>query len=295
MRRGVLWDGLGDWAVEEVLMRSRWLVRGLILICIAYGVSAFAYRDAAAPGLPLDASVDAPLFPPPGFAMATPEEMRTEVEVSALPKLPWSKEAMALEPMDDSYRPVGVVPYLHHLLNSAEANNRSIKREYFHYGVDLDAIIDRLPSDQLRGEARQRSAELRGLIQESAQAAKDLESEHWRQRFFDLHSAVESGHYVIIDFEPGSDDTVRGKQNAAALESLCLGRMNYDFLYTTATSRQRNGGRGPANAIIYVTRSTYPKSLELLDELRRLRTVARDVVWARLGVAAQPGVPFDGK
>jgi len=71
--------------------------------------------------------------------------------------------------------------------------------------------------------------------------------------------------------------------------------MNYDFLYTTATSRQRNGGRGPANAIIYVTRSTYPKSLELLDELRRLRTVARDVVWARLGVAAQPGVPFDGK
>ena len=34
---------------------------------------------------------------------------------------------------------------------------------------------------------------------------------------------------------------------------------------------------------------------ELLDELRRLRTVARDVVWARLGVAAQPGVPFDGK
>ena len=295
VRRWVLWDGLGDWAVEEVLMRSRWLVRGLILICIAYGVSAFAFRDAAAPGLSLDASVDAPLFPPPGVAMATPEEMRSEVEVPALPRLPWSKEVMALEARDEFYNPIRTVPFLHHLLNNAEANNRCIKGESSFYGVDLEEIFDRLPSDQLKVEARQRSAELRGLIQESAQAAKDLEIEHWRQRFFDLHSAVESGHYVIIDYEPGSDDTVRGEQNAAALESLRLGRMNHDFLYITSTSRQKNDQRGPANAIIYVTRSTYPKSLELLDELRRLRTVARDVVWARLGVAAQPGVPFDGK
>jgi len=142
--------------------------------------------------------------------MATPEEMRSEVEVPALPRLPWSKEVMALEARDEFYNPIRTVPFLHHLLNNAEANNRCIKGESSFYGVDLEEIFDRLPSDQLKVEARQRSAELRGLIQESAQAAKDLEIEHWRQRFFDLHSAVESGHYVIIDYEPGSDDTVRG-------------------------------------------------------------------------------------
>jgi MoxR-like ATPase len=37
------------------------------------------------------------------------------------------------------------------------------------------------------------------------------------------------------------------------------------------------------------------ETIKLLDELRRLRTVARDVVWSRLGVAAQPGVPVDGR
>jgi hypothetical protein len=278
--------------LQEVLMRNRYVLWMMFALAAAFVTWTLASGEQSAPGV-----ISSPME---GVAKKGPEVAfsnlaRQPVLDPVDPKLPWSKEAMALEPMDDSYRPVGVVPYLHHLLNSAEANNRSIKREYFHYGVDLDVIIDRLPSDQLRGEARQRAAEFRELIQEYVHAAKDFEVEHWRQRFFDLHSAVESGHYVIVEYEPGSDDTVKGKQNAAALESLRLGRMNYDFVYTTASSRQKNGGRGPASAIIYVTRATYPKSLELLDELRRLRTVARDVVWARLGVAAQPGVPFDGK
>lgn len=220
---------------------------------------------------------------------------RHEVEVGQASALPWSKEAMALEARDEFYNPIRTVPFLHHMLNNSESNSRSIKGEVAHYGVQLEEIVDGLPSDQLKAEARQRTAELREAIQEYARAAKEVEIQHWQQRFSDFHAAVEAGHYVVVEYEQGSSDEARVKQNEAALESLRLGRMNHDFLYITSTSRKKNDQRGPANAIIYVTRSTHPKSLELLDELRRLRTVARDVVWSRLGVAAQPTVPVDGK
>ena len=172
------------------------------------------------------------------------------------------------------------------MLSNSEPNSRPIKGEVAYDGIKLEEIVDGLPSDQLKAEARQRISELREAIQDYVRAAKEFETEHWRQRFLDFHAAVESGHYVVVEYEQGSSDEVWVKQNEAALESLRLGRMNHDCLYITSTSRQKNDQRGPANAIIYVTRSTYPKSLELLDELRRLRTVARDVVWARLGVAA---------
>jgi hypothetical protein len=278
--------------LQEVLMRNRYVLWLMFALAAAVVAWTFASGEQSAPRVDSSPMDDvAKEGPEVAFSHLARQPVLDPVDS----KLPWSKEAMDREPVDEHYWPLGVTAFLHRILNDGEASNSVIKREFFHYGVDLDDIIDRLPSDQLRGEARQRAAELRDLIQEYVHAAKDFEVEHWRQRFFDLHSAVESGHYVIVEYEPGSDDKVKAKQNAAVLESLRLGRMNYDFVYTTTSSRQKSGGRGPASAIIYVTRATYPKSFELLDELRRLRTVARDVVWARLGVAAQPGVPFDGK
>ncbi len=273
-------------------MRNRYVLWLMFALAAAVVAWTFASGEQSAPRV-ISSPMDDVAKEGPEVAFANLARLPVLENVDS--KLPWSKEAMDREPVDEHYWPLGVTAFLHRILNDGEASNSVIKREFFHYGVDLDAIIDRLPSDQLRGEARQRAAELRELIQEYVHAAKDFEVEHWRQRLFDLHSAVESGHYVIVEYEPGSDDKAKMKQNAAVLESLRLGRMNYDFVYTTTSSRQKSGGRGPASAIIYVNRSTYPKSLELLDELRRLRTVARDVVWARLGVAAQPGVPFDGK
>lgn len=276
-------------------MRSRRLLVLIFGIGVLYGVWLLASRQAQVPNGPQDRDVAVVTQPPAEVAVAPALLPRDKIEVETQSHLPWSEEAMALEPRDEFLQPVRAVPFLHHMLNASSSSDLPSKGRQFYYGIQWQEIVDGLPGESLKAEARQRSAELQSAIREYVEAARDFEVEHWRQRYEDFHAAVESGHYVIVDYEPNSPDSERIAQNEAAMESLRLGRMNHDFLYITATSRRTDGQRGPANAIIYVTRSTHPKSLKLLDELRRLRTVARDVVWSRLGVAAQPGVPVDGR
>ena len=275
-------------------MLARVLLMVILGLGALYGVWLLALREAQVPVGPRDRSVEVAKESPPEVEMAPPVLARKAVD-DQINQLPWSEEAMALEPRDEFYHPVRHVPFLHDMLNTSESNSPCVKGQLAYYGIKWEEIVDGLPGEALKAEARHRSVELREAIEGFVKAAKEFEVLHWRQRFADFHAATESGHYVIIEYEPDSADDARGKQNEAALESLRLGRMNHDFLCINSTSRRKDDQRGPANAIIYVTRSTHPKSLELLDELRRLRTVARDVVWSRLGVAAQPTVPVDGK
>jgi hypothetical protein len=208
--------------------------------------------------------------------------------VGELDGLPWSAEALAREPQDQFAMPVRHAPYLHKNLNMSEGTHVGVHGKQFFYGVRFDLIVQGLPSTALTGQARARESELRQLIASQIEAATALEPEYWRQRFLDYHHAVREGEFVIVEHGEGDADPVRRDRIDKALHGLRLGRMNLDFVYIVSSSRTVDDRACDASAIIYLRRQRYPKSFELLDELRRTSEHAQTTIRERLGVTEPP-------
>jgi hypothetical protein len=204
---------------------------------------------------------------------------------------PWSDAALAREPKDQFAMPLRHVPFLHACLNRSATTDIGVSGKHAFYGIDVGQIISTLPV-AARDAARGREAELGALVSEYKESARVVEMEQWRQRYQDYHLAVQAGRFTIVEHAADSSESERAQRNKATLDGLGLGQMNRDYVYIISTTRTQDDQKRPASAIIYLTRTAYPKTFEMLDELRRLREEAQRVLRARLGVFDLPRDTF---
>lgn len=192
--------------------------------------------------------------------------------------LPWSPEELAKCPTDSRSHPLEQKPFLHTMmLWGGDGKNLRDGTSTF-YQFDMDRFLLNLP-EGVRSTATNMRREL-------IEAARELEKEHWKSRYEAYHAAVEAGSYVIVDCD-GLPESEAAVKIAKAREALGLGELNRDYFYMVASARPPDGrpyGTGRYSAIIYVRRSEFPRSFELLDEIARTMRAAEDAIRARLGV-----------
>jgi hypothetical protein len=154
------------------------------------------------------------------------------------------------------------------------------------HGVDVNAILSSLPANAREQANAKREAVVK-LLEDFARTTREVEKNHWRERYRDYHLAVEAGDYVSVSMQAEGkpiDEATALERVKAATARLDLGQLGKDYLFV-ATSGKGPGGEveGTYSHTIYLSRSRYPKTFALLDEVRSLQKQARSAVLEMLG------------
>lgn len=196
--------------------------------------------------------------------------------------VPWSAEALAACPKDEFRLPVTQKGFLHYTVGNGD---KLVDGGNNFYQFDLYRFL-RDQTDEVQQRAKDLQTDLIASIAQHSDATRQLEGELWRIRYEDYHRAIEAGDYVVVDWT-GLTEEAGSKVLAGKLEEMHLGELNRDFVYVVSSTRpgdNRSPMEGRFSAIIYLTRSRFPRSFELMDEIARIRDAAEDVVRTRLGI-----------
>lgn len=209
---------------------------------------------------------------------------------------PWSDELVGSAskvgslPHDSLGYPVELRPYLHRMLNQANAWGDPKKERDPTSGAyvpKLSEILQSLP-EGYEGAAKQHEKALADIVHQYALAAHALEIEHWQARVHAYHLAIENGDFVVVDntaYPMTSEGNMeRANNNKRHLDQLNLGVMNQDFFYIVSSSRSNANGVGMYSALIYITKSKYPEPFLLFDEVVKLKQQAERAVRDYLGI-----------
>lgn len=180
--------------------------------------------------------------------------------------------------------PIDQAAFLHFVMGRQPGANLISGQSTF-YQFDLDEFLRNQPED-VQARARAIREELLKAIADYDTAARELEREQWRVRYEDYRHAIDAGDFSIVE-TTGLTMEDSAHKIAEQREALALGELNRDYVYLVSSARPPNGADildGSFSAIVYVPRSRYPRSFELMDEISRIIDAEEDTVRARLGI-----------